>query len=270
MRKNIFNRIRCLFSKDKVLVLSGWWFRWFYTIWVLKWLEELGLDKNIKAVFWVSIWAIVWSLRASGKKADEIYDLLSAMTLWKFYSNDIFRKTWWLLSNKKIQGLIEQHIPASFSDLKKKLYIWAVDTNTAQYHLFSSGDLQKIVLGSMSIPWVFPPVKYKNHCLVDWWLLNNFPVDLAKKIYPFNKIIWIALNWFTKNQKIETVKDNLLVSFEVILRSKLLENTQDVDTLFYREIPIWVLSLDKEKMQKAYDMWYRDCIKQFEKWKKTP
>lgn len=265
MKKNFFNKIKSIFYKDKILVLSGWGFRWFYTIWVLKWLEELWIDKDIKAIFWVSIWAIVWTLRASGKKADEIYELLGAMTLWKFYSNDIFKKTWWLLSNKKIQQLIKQHIPASFSDLKKKMYVWVVDTNTAQYHLFTNWDLQKIVLGSMSIPWVFPPVKYKNHCLVDWWLLNNFPVDLAKENYQHNKIIWIALNWFTKNQEIKTVKDNLMVSYEVLMKSKLLENSKKVDTLFYREIPIWVLSLDKEKMQKAYNMWYKDCMKKF--WK---
>jgi len=261
----IIQKIKSWFKKDYVLVLSWWGFRWFYTIWVLKWLEELGIDKNIKTIYWVSIWAIVWSLRASGKKAEEIYELLSTMSLWKFYSSDIFKKTWWLLSNKKIQELIEQHIPASFSDLEKKLYIWVTDTNTAQYHLFSSGDLQKIVLWSMSIPWIFPPVIYKNHCLVDWWVLNNFPVDLAKKFYPYNRIIWIALNRFTKNQEIRTVKDNLLVNFEVILRSKLIQNTEDVDILFYREIPIWVLSLDKEKMQKAYNMWYRDCMKNFTK-----
>lgn len=262
---SLLKYIKSLFSKDQVLVLSGWWFRWFYTIWVLKWLEELWIDKNIKAIFWVSIWAIVWSLRASGKSADEIYDLLRDMTIGKFYSKDIFKKTWWLLSNTKIEKLIQQHIPATFSDLKKKMYIWAVDTNTAQYHLFSSWDLQQIVLGSMSIPWVFPPVKYKNHCLVDGWVLNNFPVDLAKKYYPHKKIIWIALNRFTKNQEIKTVKDNLMVSYEVLMKSKLLENIKYVDTLFYREIPIWVLSLDKEKMKKAYNMWYRDCMKEF--WK---
>lgn len=265
MIKRFIKKLKSWLTRDYVLVLSGWWFRWFYTIWVLRWLEELWLDTEIKAIYWVSIWAIVWSLRASGKKADEIYDLLSAMTLGKFYSNDIFRKTWWLLSNKKIQQQIQQHIPASFSDLKKKMYIWAVDTNTAQYHLFSSWDLQQIVLWSMSIPGVFPPVKYKNYCLVDWWILNNFPVDLAKQRYPHNKIIWIALNWFEKDQVINTVRDNLMVNFQVILRSKLVEDTKKVDILFYREIPIWVLSLDKEKMQKAYKMWYKDCMKKF--WK---
>ena len=263
--KNLIKKIRFWFKKDYVLVLSWWGFRWFYTLWVLKWLEELGIDKNIKTIYGVSIWAIVWSLWAGGTKSDEIYALLSDMTIWKFYSNDIFKKTGWLLSNIKIQKLIEQHIKKSFSDLHKKMYVWAVDTNTAKYHLFSSWDLQTAVLWSMSIPWIFPPVKYKNYCLVDGWVLNNFPVDLARKKHPYNKIIWVALNRFTKNQEIKTVKDNLMINFEVILKSKLVENLQDVDILFYREIEIGVLSLDKEKMKKAYDMWYKDCMKQF--WK---
>jgi hypothetical protein len=38
------------------------------------------------------------------------------------------------------------------------------------------------------------------------------------------------------------------------MRSKLLKNTEYVDILFYREISMGVLSLDKEKMKKAYDM----------------
>lgn len=170
-----------------------------------------------------------------------------------------------MLSNEKIEKLIEQHIKKSFSDLQKKMYVWAVDTNTAKYHLFSSWDLQKTVLWSMSIPWVFPPVAYKNYNLVDGGVLNNFPVELAKEKYPHNKIIWVALNRFEKNQVIKTVKDNLLVNFQVIMRSKLLENTKDVDILFYREIPIPVLSLNKKKMKEVYEMWYKDCMKAFKK-----
>jgi NTE family protein len=41
----------------------------------------------------------------------------------------------------------------------------------------------------MSIPGVFPPVHYENYLFVDGGLLNNFPVDLAKKIYPHREII---------------------------------------------------------------------------------
>ena len=267
--KNLIKKIKSRLKKDYVLVLSWWGFRWFYTIGVLKWLEELWFDKNIKAVYWVSIWAIVWALWASGKKADEIYDLLSTtITWWNFFGKDFLGKTWWLLSNTKIRKAIEKYIPKTYSELKRKLYVWAVDTNTAQYHLFSSWDLHSTVLGSMSIPWVFPPVSYKQHCLVDWWILNNFPVDLAKQHYPYDKIIGIALNWFVKDQIIKTVKDNLMVNFQVILRSKLMEDTKKVDILFYRKIPIWVLSLDKEKMRKVFDMWYKDCMEKLGKTKK--
>jgi hypothetical protein len=47
------------------------------------------------------------------------------------------------------------------------------------------------------------------------------------------------------------------------MRAKLLENTKLVDHLFYRDINVPVLSLDKKKLQNAYKMWYDDCIKMF-------
>ena len=67
-----------------------------------------------------------------------------------------------------------------------------------------------------------------------------------------------------------SVSASNFVSFIKFDKSKahlvfIVENLQDVDILFYREIEIGVLSLDKEKMKKAYDMWYKDCMKQF--WK---
>jgi len=62
------------------------------------------------------------------------------------------------------------------------------------------------------------------------------------------------LNKFEKNQKIKTVIDNIMVTFEILLRAKLLEDTKKVDYLFYKKIPIPILSLDKKKMKKVYDM----------------
>jgi NTE family protein len=252
-------------KKDKILVLSGWWFRWLYTVWILKWLEELWIKKDIKAIFGVSIWAVVWSLRANGISADEIYKLITSTSISRFYGTDIFKKSGWILSNKKIKQIAEEYLPKSFGKLKIKLFVWSVDTNTAKYILFEKWDLQKTVLWSMSIPGIFPPIEYKTHNLLDGGMLNNFPVDLAKTKYPKSTIIWVALNKFEKNQKIETVVDSLMVSFEIMMRSKLLENTKYVDHLFYKKIPISILSLDKKKMKKAFDMWYEDCLKEF--WK---
>ena len=198
-------------------------------------------------------------------KAEEIFGLLKEISIRDFYWNDVLRKSWWFVSNKKIQKMIEEYLPDSFDDLRIPFHAGAVDTNTAEYHLFSSWDLQTIVLGSMSIPWVFPPVKYEEYSLVDWGVLNNFPVDIAKQHYPDHEIIGIALNKFQTNQKITSAFDNLQITFEVMMRSKLLENTRMVDYLFYRDLPISVLSLNKKQMHEAFALWYEDWCKMF--WK---
>ena len=249
--------------KRKILVISWWWARWTYALWVLKALEELWIDKQIDAIYWVSIWAIVWSVRLNWMRAEEIFEIITNLSITDFYWREILKKSWWLISNKKIKTLLDKYLPASFEDLRIPFYAWCVDTNTAEYKLFNSWNLRKIVLGSMAIPWIFPAVKYWEYSLEDWWVLNNFPVDIAKKHYPKHEVIWIALNKFKTNQKIISTIDNLQVTLEVIMRSKLIENTKLVDYLFYKDLPISVLSLDKKQMHEAFALWYKDWIKMF-------
>ena len=250
-------------QERKVLVISGWWFRWAYALGVMKAMEEFWIDKEIDAIYWVSIWAIVGSLWGAWMKADKIFSLLSAISVKDFYGTDVFSKSWWLASSKKIWWMLEEYLPKDFESLNVPFYAWVVDTNTAEYLLFDHWNLHKIVLWSMSIPWVFPPVDYDGHSFVDWWVLNNFPVDLAKQKYPSHKIIGIALNKFKTNQKIKSTLDNLSISFEVMMRSKLLENTKLVDYLFYRELPISTLSLNKKDMKESFDLGYNDWVQMF-------
>ena len=263
MSSSLIDRIFRLFCKKKILVLSGGWFRGLYSVWILKWLEELWIDKDIEAVFGVSIWAIVGWCRCSGMKAKDIYELALSLSIDKFYGKEILKKSGGFLVNRKIKSLIDENICASFEDLNKKLYVWVVDTNTAKYKLFEQWDLHTIILGSMSIPAVFPPVEYEDNLFVDGGLLNNFPVDIAKQIYPHNEIIWVALDKFQENQKINTFWDNLSVCYDILMRSKLMDNLKLVDILFCRELDIPVLSLDKKKMKEAYELWHKDCIERF-------
>ena len=254
-------------SDRKILVISGWWFRGTYALWVMKAMEETWTRDKIDAIYWVSIWAIVWSLRSYWMNAEEILHLLLKLSIKDFYWNDMLRLSWWFVSNRKIMKMLSEYLPESFDDLKIPFYAWCVDTNKAVYHLFHSWDLRKIVLWSMSIPGVFPPVKYEDFSLVDGGVLNNFPVHNAKTKYPDHEIIWISLNKFKTNQKIKSLIDNLMISFEVMMRSKSLENTKLVDYLFYRDLPISVLSLNKKQMQECFDLWYQDGMETF--WDKT-
>ena len=262
--RNIFKkRSKIHKSERKILVISWWGFRWTYALWIMKALEELGIKSQIDAIYGVSIWAIVWSYRAKGMSADEIFEIITNISIRDFYWHDILKKSGWFVSNKKILELLNQNLPRSFEELEMPFYAWCVDTNTATFQIFNSWDLRKIVLWSMSIPGIFPPVKYTDYLLVDWWVLNNFPVDLAKKDFPNHKVVGIALNKFQTNQKIKSAFDNLQINFEVMMRAKLVENTKLVDYLFYRELPIWVLSLNKKQMLNTFALWYQDGIEMF-------
>jgi NTE family protein len=244
------------------LVISWWGTRGFYALGILKWLEELGYKERIQAIYGVSVWALLGSYRSAGYTAQEIYDMFFDERAFWFSSINIFSKQS-LLRPNYLERKFTKDLPKKITELKIKTYIWATDTAMGTFKLFDSGELVPILLGSIAIPGIFPVVTYQNHILMDGWASNNFPVDRAKKKYPNNKIIGIALNKFKEHQKIKTIFDNLSVSFEILLRNHTIENMWVVDHLFYKDIPLSVLDSNKKNMHKAYLDGYKDCMEHF-------
>lgn len=120
-------------------------------------------------------------------------------------------------------------------------------------------------MGSMAIPWIFEPIPFQDMLLVDGWTINNFPVNLAKKKYPDNEIIGVALNKFTENQQIKNIFDNLMMGYELLLRGQLVGKFDLVDHLFYRRLDASILDTKEKDMRKIFKEWYDDCIEHFQK-----
>ncbi|MFA6255835.1 MAG: patatin-like phospholipase family protein [Candidatus Absconditabacterales bacterium] len=249
-------------KKKYTLVISGGGTRGFYALGILKGLEKLGYKDKIEAIYGVSAGAIVGSYRAAGYSAQEIYDIFFDKRSFGISSINIFSKKS-LLKLNYFEKRFTQNLPKKITDLKIKTYIGTTDVKTGKFLLFDEGDLIPILLGSMSIPGIFPVIHYQNHILMDGGATNNFPVDLAKQRYPKNKIIGIALNKFQENQKIKSIFDNLSVSFEILLRHHTVENMGFVEHLFYKDLSLKVLDIKKKNMHKAYLQGYEDCIEHF-------
>ena len=264
------NFISNLFTKKSAkytLVISGGGVRWFYALGILKALEELGLTDKIEAIYWVSAGAIIGAYWAAGHTAQEIYDVFinfakNKLLSWK--NIGILNKKS-LLSSDLIKDQFKSDLPKTFGELKKKLYIGAVDTNKAKFHLFEEGNILDPLLGSMSIPGIFPAISHLGLSLVDGGVLNNFPVDLARTTYPKNKLIWIHLNQFLEDQKITSVFDGLSLTYEILLRWPSIAKFEIPDHLFSRQLNIKVLSLDTKEMEKIFLLGYADCMKEFGK-----
>lgn len=258
--------IKKILSKENkyTLVISGWGTKWFYGLGILKWLEELGYKDKIQAIYGVSAWAILASYRAAWYSAEEIFTIFFNSRPFGFRSINIFSKKS-LLKTDFFNAQFTKDLPATMNKLYPKVYIWTTDTKMGKFVLFDEGDLVPILLGSMAIPWIFPVVPYTHHTLMDWGATNNFPVSIAKKKYPNNEIIGIALNKFTEQQTVKNIFDTISVSFEILLRHSTLEHMHLVDHVFYKQLPLKVLSTSKKHMRQAYVEGYKDCIEHFKK-----
>lgn len=221
------------------------------------------MKKNIKAIYGVSAGAMLASYRASGYSADEIFDkFINTKNFLNISAFNILSKKSLLKSNRFTEQF-KKDLPDDISNLSHKVYIGVTNANTGKFMLYSKGDLASILTGSMSIPGVFPVIPYQTTVLMDGGVTNNFPVDIAKKHYPKDKIIGIALNRFSENKKQTNVIDALSVAFEILLRKNTVENLPLVDHLFYINMPLKVLDTNKQKMKKAFEEGYHECMNHF-------
>lgn len=251
-------------SQKYTLVISGWGTRGFYALGILKALEELELKKKIDAIYGVSVGAIIASFWAAGYSAEEIYNFWYNFTIFSWKTLGIsWKKS--VLSSDTMLDLFKKQLPKTFEELSKKIYIWAVDSKKSAFVLVKEGPLYEPLLWSMAIPGVFPPIDYNNMCLIDGWVLNNFPVEIARKKYPNHKIIWIFLNQYAENPKLTNILDVLSVTFGILTRWPSLGKLDIPDHLFNRELTLKTLDINKKEMKKAFDLWYKDWLKEFSK-----
>ena len=272
----MFQQLRRIFSRKSlrssksasydryVLVLSGGGTRGFYTLWVLKALEEMGLKEKVDAIYGVSIWAIFWCYRAAGWTAQEIFNHAKELSLFSSNWINVFPKQY-LLKTHPLQEYFKADLPARLEDLRIKTYIGATDIYTAQLKLFSKGELIPPLLWSMALPGIFPSVKHQKFLLNDGGIIDNFPTTFAQKQYPNHKIIGVVLNKFEAYQEPKNLITTLITTFEVMMWKDLLEKLEQISIAFYEKIDCSVLELRKSKRKDAFEQGYRSGMKKFKK-----
>ncbi len=194
------------------LVLGGGGARGAAHVGVLKALKEMNIP--IDYVTGTSMGSVVGSLYAIGLDPDEIEKILLGVDWDDLFSDRpnrperIYRRKeddsaaflpveWgWkgrvVLSSGVIAG---QKLSFAFRDdylylaghegfdnLAYPFRAVATDLQTGLMFVPDKGNLLKIVRASMSIPGVFPPVKWEGRTLVDGYLARNLPVDICREM----------------------------------------------------------------------------------------
>ena len=157
-----------------------------------------------------------------------------------------------LVAGRKIYNLIfSKTYPyegiESFDDLPIPFRCIGSDIITSKEIVFSSGSLAKAMRTTMSIPTVFDPVRYGDSLIVDGGILNNFPVDVVKKM---GADYVIGLDLIQPRRDVDYY-DNLLKildrTMDVPREAKLLHITDMADLLIEQNIDRFSLAdFDKE------------------------
>jgi NTE family protein len=179
---------------------------------VLQWFEEQHIPIDYLAG--TSMGGLVGGIYATGMRASEIKDLVATIN-WneaidgktpyqalsfrrkedqRSFQNDLefglrngFRAPGGLSSGQKITYLLDRAtLPysdlASFDDLPIPFRCVATDLISGKQQVFEDGALGEALRATMSLPAIFTPVTNKTNTWVDGGLLNNLPVDVAKKM----------------------------------------------------------------------------------------
>ncbi len=71
------------------------------------------------------------------------------------------------------------------------------------------------------------------------------------------------LNKFQENQKIDSLIDNLLVSYGLLLKKNIAEESKLVDYLFDEIINLGTLEVSQSKIKKIYQLGYKKGLAAF-------
>ncbi len=277
-------------TRPKVaLVLSGGGARGFAHIGVLEELDEMQIPVDM--VVGTSMGAVVGALYASGYSGKEIRDKLLPLQWGRILKSEPDRdNTYFRRKRDDDIFLIQEVLGFNNGQIQLPRGIWqgqmlyqnfkmltisnetvhrfdrlpipfaavATDLIKGQRVVLKEGDLALAMLGSMSVPGIFPPVEYKDYLLVDGGIMSNVPVEVAKQM---GADILIVVNIGTgltpKNEIINVgsvleqltniyVNENVKISLSLLTKRDVLitPNLAGIDTTDYDD-PI--------KLKQAYE-----------------
>jgi len=150
--------------------------------------KELAFDIN--SITCVSGGALIGGLVAAGISLEDLLDavlrvdlreLIQPVPWWKRLFVKHFYET-----NKVAEYLKYLTGNCSIKECKYDIAIVTTDYMKCDRKIFTKNDdieLWRAILASMSVPILFPPVKWQGYILRDGAVVNNMPIDIATELF---------------------------------------------------------------------------------------
>jgi NTE family protein len=172
------------------LILGGGGARGGAHLGVLAIMEEVGVPIDL--MVGTSIGGVIGVLYAAGYSVAAIAEALGRKTLWDVLGPDPSGQA--LLGSRRLRALLLQLLGRrTFADLTIPCMVVATDLTTCREAILAQGSLVEALLATTALPGLFPPVERAGSLLVDGGLLNNLPIDIARR-WGAKKVIAVNLD----------------------------------------------------------------------------
>jgi len=186
------------------LILMGGGARGLAHIGIIDIFQKEGLSPDV--IVGTSMGAIVGGLFAFGFSPMKLKEIMKDLTLDQFIDRpnlpflprrphsvieffllDAYKARLQKMIGQDKEDKLEEHFKATvkdvrIEDLPIRFACNAVDLISGKEVVFDKGELYKALRATMSLPVVFEPVRMDNMLLVDGGVLNNVPIETAKKL----------------------------------------------------------------------------------------
>ena len=181
--------VRRLLGREYVLVLGGGGARGLAHVGTYRALVEAGIP--IDAVAGVSAGSLFAAGIAMDRTPDEAEELSIELLVDAGSLVDLTIPTVALSSGRRITERIQQAFGADtdMEDLWRPMFTVSADLATLAPVVHRTGPLWRAIRASVGVPGVFPPLVEGEAVLVDGGVIDNLPVQRARRLYPRATII---------------------------------------------------------------------------------
>ncbi len=106
----------------------------------------------------------------------------------------------------------------------------SVDILSGNEVVMSHGSLAKAMRATMSVPTIFSPVEYGDSLLIDGGIINNMPVDVARKMGADHVLAVSVRNPNKKKEELGGFLDILMQSYNIIGQKQIHKQAEQADT----------------------------------------
>ena len=195
-------------SRPKVgLVLGGGAVRGFAHVGVIRVLEREKIP--IDFIVGTSVGSLVAAIYADKKNSFELEWIAFALEERDLFDYTFISPTQGFVRGDRLEDFIVKKLSAKeIQQLKMPFAAVATDIQEGEVVVLQSGSLARAVRASSAIPGMFIPVRHQGKLLVDGGVMNNVPVDVARKMGA-EMVIAVDLDGGKKSAAVSNIFDTL-------------------------------------------------------------